>query len=153
MSAIYFLIVVFLLGLAIFDLFVGVSNDAVNFLQSAVGARVAKFRTILLVASLGVILGAAMSSGMMDVARHGMMMPQYFSFENVMTLFLAVMVTDIIILDVFNTLGMPTSTTVSLVFELLGGAFVLATIKVLGDESMDYSMLLNSGKALSVIIA
>ena len=116
MSAIYFLIVVFLLGLAIFDLFVGVSNDAVNFLQSAVGARVAKFRTILLVASLGVILGAAISSGMMDVARHGMMMPQYFSFENVMTLFLAVMVTDIIILDVFNTLGMPTSTTVSLVF-------------------------------------
>lgn len=153
MSAIYFLIVVFLLGLAIFDLFVGVSNDAVNFLQSAVGARVAKFRTILLIASLGVILGAAMSSGMMDVARHGMMMPQYFSFENAMTLFLAVMVTDIIILDVFNTLGMPTSTTVSLVFELLGGAFVLATIKVLGDESMDYSMLLNSGKALSVIIA
>ena len=153
MSAIYFLIVVFLLGLAIFDLFVGVSNDAVNFLQSAVGARVAKFRTILLIASLGVILGAAMSSGMMDLARHGMMMPQYFSFENVMTLFLAVMVTDIIILDVFNTLGMPTSTTVSLVFELLGGAFVLATIKVLGDESMDYSMLLNSGKALSVIIA
>ena len=153
MSAIYFLIVVFLLGLAIFDLFVGVSNDAVNFLQSAVGARVAKFRTILLIASLGVILGAAMSSGMMDVARHGMMMPQYFSFEDVMTLFLAVMVTDIIILDVFNTLGMPTSTTVSLVFELLGGAFVLATIKVLGDESMDYSMLLNSGKALSVIIA
>ena len=153
MSAIYFLIVVFLLGLAIFDLFVGVSNDAVNFLQSAVGARVAKFRTILLIASLGVILGAAMSSGMMDVARHGMMMPQHFSFEDVMTLFLAVMVTDIIILDVFNTLGMPTSTTVSLVFELLGGAFVLATIKVLGDESMDYSMLLNSGKALSVIIA
>ncbi|MCR5077370.1 MAG: inorganic phosphate transporter [Prevotella sp.] len=153
MSAIYLLIVGFLLCLAVFDLFVGVSNDAVNFLQSAVGARVAKFRTILIVASLGVILGAVMSSGMMDVARHGMMVPAQFTFAEVMTLFLAVMVTDIIILDVFNTLGMPTSTTVSLVFELLGGAFILATIKILGDDSLDYGMLLNSGKALSVIIA
>ena len=126
MTTVYFIIVVFLLCLAMFDLFVGVSNDAVNFLQSAVGARVAKFRTILIVASVGVLLGAVMSTGMMDVARHGIMMPDHYSFHQVMTIFLAVMVTDVIILDMFNTLGMPTSTTVSLVFELLGGTFMLA---------------------------
>ena len=112
MSAIYFLIVVFLLCLALFDLYVGVSNDAVNFLQSAVGARVAAFRTILFVASAGVILGAVMSSGMMDVARHGIMMPNHYAMSEVMVVFLAVMVTDVIVLDVFNSLGMPTSTTV-----------------------------------------
>ena len=122
METIYLCIVIFLLCLAVFYLFVGVSNDAVNFLQSAVGARVASFRTILIIASVGVMLGAVMSSGMMDVARHGIMMPAHYSFHEVMTIMLAVMVTDIIVLDAFNTLGMPTSTTVSLVFELLGGA-------------------------------
>ena len=131
MSAIYFLIVVFLLCLALFDLYVGVSNDAVNFLQSAVGARVAAFRTILFVASAGVILGAVMSSGMMDVARHGIMMPNHYAMSEVMVVFLAVMVTDVIVLDVFNSLGMPTSTTVSLVFELLGAAAILAAVKLL----------------------
>ena len=135
-----------------FDLFVGVSNDAVNFLQSAIGAKVAKFRTVLIIASCGVVLGAIMSSGMMDIARHGIMSPDHFTFEEVMTLFLAVMVTDVIILDVFNTLGMPTSTTVSLVFELLGGAFILSTLKMWGDPSLNYSVLLNSDKALEVII-
>ena len=152
MSTIYLCIVIFLLCLAVFDLFVGVSNDAVNFLQSAIGAKVAKFRTVLIIASCGVVLGAIMSSGMMDIARHGIMSPDHFTFEEVMTLFLAVMVTDVIILDVFNTLGMPTSTTVSLVFELLGGAFILATLKMYGDDSLNYGMLLNSNKALEVIM-
>ena len=152
MSTIYLCIVIFLLCLAVFDLFVGVSNDAVNFLQSAIGAKVAKFRTVLIIASCGVVLGAIMSSGMMDIARHGIMSSDHFTFEEVMTLFLAVMVTDVIILDVFNTLGMPTSTTVSLVFELLGGAFILSTLKMWGDPSLNYSVLLNSDKALEVII-
>lgn len=153
MSAIYFLIVVFLLCLALFDLYVGVSNDAVNFLQSAVGARVAAFRTILFVASAGVILGAVMSSGMMDVARHVIMVPSHYTFHEVMTIFLAVMVTDVIVLDMFNTLGMPTSTTVSLVFELLGGTVMLATLKLAADHNLDMSSLVNSSKALQVIIA
>ena len=153
MSTIYLCIVVFLLCLAVFDLFVGVSNDAVNFLNSAVGAKVAKFRTIIIVASVGVLIGAVMSSGMMDVARHGIMNPSHYSFAEVMTIFLAVMVTDVVVLDVFNTMGMPTSTTVSLVFELLGGTFILALLKVIGNDSLDYGDLLNSDKALSVIIA
>ena len=153
MTEIYFIIVAFLLMLAVFDLFVGVSNDAVNFLNSAVGAKVAKYRTILIVASLGVLIGAIMSSGMMDVARHGIMRPENYSFHEVMTIFLAVMVTDVIILDIFNTLGMPTSTTVSLVFELLGGTFILAMLKMSADPTLAISDLLNSDKALSVIIA
>lgn len=147
------MIVAFLLVLAVFDLFVGVSNDAVNFLNSAIGAKVAKFRTVLFVASIGVLIGAVMSAGMMDVARHGIMRPEGYSFSEVMTIFLAVMVTDVIILDVFNTLGMPTSTTVSLVFELLGGTFVLAMLKMSADPSLTIYDLLNSDKALSVIIA
>lgn len=149
----YLCIVVFLLCLAVFDLFVGVSNDAVNFLQSAVGARVANYRTIVIIASIGVGLGAVMSSGMMDVARHGIMTPSQYSFSDVMTIFLAVMVTDVIILDVFNTLGMPTSTTVSLVFELLGGTFIVACIKMAGDEQLGFSDLMNTEQALKVIIA
>lgn len=153
METIYFCIVLFLLCLAVFDLFVGVSNDAVNFLNSAIGARVAKLRTVLIIASAGVALGAIMSTGMMDVARHGIMKPTLYSYEEVMTIFLAVMVTDVIVLDMFNTLGMPTSTTVSLVFELLGGTFALATVKMIGDHSLAYTDLLNSDKALSVIIA
>ena len=153
MEPIYLCIVVFLLCLAVFDLFVGVSNDAVNFLNSAIGAKVAKFRTVLIVASAGVAIGAVMSSGMMDVARHGIMQPSNFSFYDVMTIFLAVMVTDIIVLDMFNTLGMPTSTTVSLVFELLGGTFILAVLKVSADPNIAFGDLLNTDKALSVIIA
>lgn len=153
METIYLCIVIFLLCLAVFDLFVGVSNDAVNFLQSAVGARVASFRTILIIASVGVLLGAVMSSGMMDVARHGIMRPDHYSFHEVMTIMLAVMVTDVIILDVFNTLGMPTSTTVSLVFELLGGTAMLALLKMMSDDTLTYADLLNSDKALQVIIA
>ena len=153
METIYLVIVVFLLMLAVFDLFVGVSNDAVNFLNSAIGAKVAKFRTVLIVASLGVLIGAVMSAGMMDVARHGIMHPANFSFHEVMVIFLAVMVTDVIVLDVFNTLGMPTSTTVSLVFELLGATVMIALFKMYSDPSLGLSDLLNSDKALSVIIA
>ena len=153
MEFFYLSIVVFLLVLAVFDLFVGVSNDAVNFLNSAIGAKVAKFKTIMIVASLGVVIGAVMSAGMMDVARHGIMHPANYSFHEVMTIFLAVMVTDVIVLDMFNTLGLPTSTTVSLVFELLGGTFILALLKMNADGSLEFEDLLNSDKALSVIIA
>lgn len=153
METIYLCIVVFLLCLAVFDLFVGVSNDAVNFLQSAVGARVAKFRTIIIIASAGVLLGAVMASGMMDVARHGILQPSHYSFHEVMTIFLAVMVTDVIVLDMFNTLGMPTSTTISLVFELLGGTCMLALLKVVADGSLSFDQLINSSQALKMIIA
>ena len=153
METIYIVIVAFLLILAGFDLFVGVSNDAVNFLQSAIGAKAARFRTVLIVASVGVAVGAMMSAGMMDVARHGIMHPVNYSFHEVMVVFLAVMVTDVIILDVFNTLGLPTSTTVSLVFDLLGGTFILALVKMAGDPTLALSDLLNSDKALSVIVA
>ncbi len=151
-------IVIFLIVLAIFDLVVGVSNDAVNFLNSAIGAKVAAFRTILIVAAVGIFAGAAMSNGMMDVTRHGIMTPMYFSFYDVMCVFLAVMVTDVILLDVFNTLGMPTSTTVSMVFELLGGAFAIALLKIIsGTTGADGTLLtlgdlLNTEKALSVIL-
>lgn len=153
MTVIYLFIVVFLIFLALTGLFVGVSNDAVNFLQSAIGARVAKFRTILIVASAGVIIGAILSSGMMDLARHGIMAPLYYSFEEVMTVFLAVMVINVLVLDGFNTLGMPTSSTVSLVFALLGGTFVVGFIKSLADPSLTMSELIHSDKALGMIIA
>ncbi len=128
MNTIFLGIVIFLCVLAVFDLVVGVSNDAVNFLNSAIGAKVAKFRTIVAIAAIGVFAGAAMSNGMMDVARHGIMTPAHFTFYEVICVFLAVMVTDVILLDIFNTLGMPTSTTVSMVFELLGGATAIAIL-------------------------
>ena len=120
METIYLGIVIFLFVLAIFDLVVGVSNDAVNFLQSAVGAKAASFKTILFIAGIGVFIGAALSNGMMDIARHGIYQPEHFYFAEIMCILLAVMLTDVVLLDVFNTMGMPTSTTVSMVFELLG---------------------------------
>ena len=140
--------------LAVFDLVVGVSNDAVNFLNSAIGAKVARFRTILIIASIGVFVGATMSNGMMDIARHGIFQPQMFSFNDLLCIFLAVMVTDVVLLDVFNTLGMPTSTTVSMVFELLGGTFILSLLKIATDETglLGFADLLNTDKALSVIL-
>lgn len=153
MEYFYLGMVIFLFLLAIFDLFVGVSNDAVNFLNSAIGSKAARFRTIMIVSAVGIFLGASMSNGMMDVARHGIFRPEMFSFNDLMCVFLAVMVTDIILLDVFNSLGMPTSTTVSMVFELLGSSFALATIKSLSAENTLLSDYLNSEKALSVIIA
>lgn len=158
MNTLFFGIVLFLIVLAVFDLIVGVSNDAVNFLSSAIGARVAKYRTIVTIAAVGVFAGAALSNGMMDVARHGIMTPEFFSFYDVMCLFLAVMVTDVVLLNVFNNLGMPTSTTVSMVFELLGGAFAIAVIKIVSGATdsngvaLTFGDLLNTEKALSVII-
>ena len=153
MTTIYIIIVAFLLLLAVVDLFVGVSNDAVNFLQSSIGARVAKWRTLLILASVGVLVGAMMSAGMMDVARHGILQPENYTFREVMVAFLAVMVTDVIVLDRFNSMGMPTSTTVSLVFELFGAATLLAFIKMSGSDGMAYADLINTDKCLSVIIA
>ena len=139
--------------LAIFDLVVGVSNDAVNFLQSAVGAKAASFKTILFIAGIGVFIGAALSNGMMDIARHGIYQPEHFYFAEIMCILLAVMLTDVVLLDVFNTMGMPTSTTVSMVFELLGGTFALALIKVYNSDTLGLGDLINTDKALSVIMA
>lgn len=140
--------------LAIFDLLVGVSSDAVNFMNSAVGAKVARYRTIIIVAAVGVFAGAILSNGMMDIARHGIFQPANFSFYEIMCILLAVMVTDVVLLDVFNTLGLPTSTTVSMVFELLGGTFILAILKIIGDETGLLSLgdMMNTEKALSVIM-
>ena len=140
--------------LAIFDLLVGDSNDAVNFMNSAVGAKVARYRTIIIVAAVGVFAGAILSNGMMDIARHGIFQPANFSFYEIMCILLAVMVTDVVLLDVFNTLGLPTSTTVSMVFELLGGTFILAILKIIGDETGLLSLgdMMNTEKALSVIM-
>lgn len=153
METIYLGIVVFLFLLAIFDLTVGVSNDAVNFLNSAIGAKAASFRTIIIIAAIGIFCGATMSNGMMEIARHGIFRPEAFYFNELMCIFLAVMVTDVVLLDIFNTLGMPTSTTVSMVFELLGGTFALSLVKIaLGDGSMEFADLLNTEKALSVIL-
>ena len=154
MESVYLGFIIFLFMLAICDLMVGVSNDAVNFLNSAIGAKVARYRTILIVASVGVFVGASMSNGMMDIARHGIFQPQMFCFNELMCIFLAVMVTDVVLLDVFNTLGMPTSTTVSMVFELLGGTFILAMLKIFFDTTgeLTFANLLNTDKALSVIL-
>lgn len=154
----YLLIVAFMFILAIIDLTVGVSNDAVNFLSSAVGSRAAKLRTVLIVASIGVFVGAAFSSGMMDIARHGIFQPEYFYFSEVMCIFLAVVISDVFLLDLFNSLGLPTSTTVSMVFELLGAAFIISIIKMSTDtmpEIPDEGILalLNTEKALTMIIS
>jgi phosphate/sulfate permease/phosphate uptake regulator len=138
--------------LAISDLVVGVSNDAVNFLNSAVGAKAASLKTIMLVAALGIVIGCTFSSGMMEVARKGIFHPEYFYFSEIMLLFLAVMVTDVILLDTFNSFGMPTSTTVSIVFELLGAAVAISVIKIYSDpNALDLGEYINSGKALAII--
>ncbi|MGM9860634.1 MAG: inorganic phosphate transporter, partial [Muribaculaceae bacterium] len=153
MDLLFLGIILFLFVLAIFDLTVGVSNDAVNFLTSAIGTKAAKFRTIIIIAAVGVFAGAVMSNGMMDIARHGIFRPEHFSFYDLVCIYMAVMVTDIILLDVFNSLGMPTSTTVSMVFELLGAAFAVSVVKM-ADAGAGLGMMdfLNTEKALSVII-
>lgn len=152
MDSIYIIIVIILLALATLDLVVGVSNDAVNFLNSSIGSKVAPLWVIFTVASLGVLFGAMFSSGMMEVARSGVFYPEKFTFPAVMTLFLAVMLTDVILLDLFNTFGLPTSTTVSLVFELLGSAVAVALFTLwttdTGEQLGDF---INSGKALAII--
>ncbi len=153
METIYLCIVIFLFVLAVFDLMVGVSNDAVNFLNSAVGAKAASFKTVLFIAGIGIFIGASLSNGMMDIARHGIYQPEHFYFAEIMCILLAVMLTDVVLLDVFNSMGMPTSTTVSMVFELLGGTFALALIKVHNNDMLGLGDLINTDKALSVIMA
>ena len=154
MENIYLYIVVILSLLAIGDLIVGVSNDAVNFLNSAIGSKAISFRSIMIFASLGIALGALFSSGMMEVARKGIFNPGAFNFEEIIYIFMAVMMTDILLLDFFNTLGMPTSTTVSIVFELLGAAVVMSLIKIFSDSGnlMELSTYINTEKATQIIL-
>lgn len=152
MDIFYLGVLIFLFILATFDLSVGVANDAVNFLSPAVGAKAAKFRTILIVAAIGIFVGASTSSGMMDIARHGILNPVHYTLNDVLCIFLGVAATDVILLDIFNTLGMPTSTTVSMVFGLLGGSTALAISKIIGG-GFTYAELINTEKALSVIIS
>ncbi len=164
MGDFYILIIVALAILAVVDLVVGVSNDAVNFLNSAIGSKAVSMRTIMIVASLGIFIGAVFSSGMMEVARKGIFIPSEFYFNEIMIIFVAVMIADVLLLDLFNSLGMPTSTTVSIVFELLGAAVVMALIKInaSGTETFsdlgkyinsDSALLIISGILLSVVIA
>ena len=154
MENIYILMIAALTALAIADLVVGVSNDAVNFLNSAIGSKAISFRTIMIVASLGVAFGAIFSSGLMEVARKGIFVPGEFYFNEIMIIFMAVMLTDILLLDFFNTLGMPTSTTVSIVFELLGAAVAMALIKIGADNGSmsELGNYINTEKATEIII-
>jgi len=151
---IYLFMIVALAILAITDLIVGVSNDAVNFLNSAIGSKAVSFKTIMIVASVGIAFGAMSSSGMMEVARKGIFNPENFVFSEIMIIFMAVMITDILLLDFFNTLGMPTSTTVSIVFELLGAAIAIAIIKIFAaDDSIStLGNYINTDKATEIIL-
>lgn len=151
MDNIYLIFVFVLFLLAISDLVVGVSNDAVNFLNSAVGSKAGSFRLILIIAAVGVFVGATFSSGMMEVARKSLFNPQHFYFQEIMIIFLAVMITDVILLDLFNTFGLPTSTTVSIVFELLGAAVGVSIIKTINEPGIPMSEYINSAKALAII--
>lgn len=155
MDNIYLLMIVALVGLAIADLVVGVSNDAVNFLNSAIGSKAIPFKGILIIASLGIFIGAVFSSGMMEVARKGIFVPSEFYFDEIMIIFMAVMITDILLLDFFNTIGLPTSTTVSIVFELLGAAVIMALIKIGNNDAETISSLakyINTDKAVEIIV-
>ncbi len=154
MDDIYFLMIVALALLAIADLIVGVSNDAVNFLNSAIGSKAISFRTIMIVASLGIACGVIFSSGLMEVARKGIFVPSEFMFSEIIIIFMAVMITDILLLYFFNTLGMPTSTTVSIVFELLGAAVAMALIKIGADNGSfsEVSNYINTTKATEIIL-
>lgn len=154
MESIYFLILIALIGLAFADLIVGVSNDAVNFLNSAIGSKVLSFKTIMIVASIGIFIGCVFSSGMMEVARKGIFNPGEFMFSEIMIIFMAVMITDILLLDFFNSIGMPTSTTVSIVFELLGASVAMALIKIGVDNGSfsDLAIYINTSKATQIIL-
>ena len=145
--------ILILFGLAISDLIVGVSNDAVNFLNSSIGSKVAPRNVIMIIASLGMLAGVTFSSGMMEVARKGIFHPQFFTMPELMTIFLAVMLTDILLLDLYNTFGLPTSTTVSIVFELLGAAVAVSLLKLYtsGDGLGRVLEYINTGKALTII--
>ena len=153
MENIYFLMLVTLALLAIVDIVVGVSNDAINFLNSAIGSKVLSFRTIMIVSSIGIFIGAVYSSGMMEVARKGIFNPGEFYFDEIMIIFLAVIMTDILLLDFFNTLGLPTSTTVSIVFNLLGAAIVMSLIKIAenNESVLDLANYINTEKATMII--
>lgn len=153
METFYLLLVIFLFVLAIVDLSVGVSNDAVNFLNSAIGSKAASFKAIIVIAAVGIFVGASLSNGMMDIARHGIYQPQHFYFSEVMCILAAVMLTDVVLLDIFNSLGMPTSTTVSMVFELVGGTVAIALMKIASSNGMlQLGDLLNTEKAFTVIL-
>ena len=154
MDNIYFLMIIALAILAVADLVVGVSNDAVNFLNSAIGSKAISFRSMMIVASLGIFIGAVFSSGLMEVARKGIFVPGEFYFSEIMIIFMAVMITDILLLDFFNTLGMPTSTTVSIVFELLGAAVAMALIKIGADNGSVSELYnyINTAKATEIIL-
>jgi phosphate/sulfate permease len=153
METIYLILVIVLVGLAVSDLIVGVSNDAVNFLNSAIGSKVAPLKVIMFIAALGIVVGATFSTGMMEVARKSIFHPQHFYFSEIMIIFLAVMITDVILLDTFNTFGMPTSTTVSIVFELLGAAVAVSILKIYTDpNALEINEYINSGKALAIIL-
>lgn len=154
MENIYLFMIIALAVLAIADLVVGVSNDAINFLNSAIGSKAISLRTIMIFASLGIFVGAVYSSGLMEVARKGIFVPAMFNFDEIMFIFMAVMITDILLLDFFNTLGLPTSTTVSIVFNLLGAAVVMSLIKIGVSDTQTLSDLgsyINTKKALEII--
>ncbi len=153
MDNIYLIMIIALAALAVADLVVGVSNDAVNFLNSAIGSKAISFKTIMIVASAGIAFGAIFSSGMMEVARKGIFNPGEFYFNEIMFIFMAVMITDILLLDFFNTLGMPTSTTVSIVFELLGASVAMSLIKIAADNGSfsDVVNYINTSKATEII--
>jgi len=154
MDNIYLLMLIAITVLAIADIVVGVSNDAINFLNSAIGSKAISLRTIMIVASLGIFIGAVFSSGMMEVARKGIFVPAQFQFGEIMLIFMAVMITDILLLDFFNTLGLPTSTTVSIVFNLLGAAVVMSLIKISHSETETIANLatyINTEKAIEII--
>jgi phosphate/sulfate permease len=154
MDNVYLLMLIALAVLAVADIVVGVSNDAINFLNSAIGSKAISFRTIMIVASLGIFIGAVFSSGMMEVARKGIFNPAAFYFDEIMIIFMAVIITDILLLDFFNTLGLPTSTTVSIVFNLLGASIVMSLIKIGASETETLSNLsnyINSGQAITII--
>lgn len=155
MDLLFYFVLAFLGVLAVLDLIVGVSNDAVNFLNSAIGAKAAPFKVVIGVAAVGVLLGAVFSNGMMDIARHGIYNPAYFTFQEVMIICLTAMLTDVILMNIFNSLGLPTSTTVSMIFTLLGSAFCLSVLKISTDTTDTYQLLelINTSKALQVIIA
>ena len=152
-TEIFLIAVLILLLFAVFDLIVGVTNDAVNFLNSSIGSRVAPFFVIMIIASLGILSGVTFSSGMMEVARKGIFHPQFFTMPELITIFLAVMLTDILLLDLFNTYGLPTSTTVSIVFELLGAAVAASAIKIMQTEggAMALGEYINTGKAMMIV--
>lgn len=154
MDNVYLLMLVALVLLAVIDIVVGVSNDAINFLNSAIGSKAISLRTIMIVASLGIFIGAVFSSGMMEVARKGIFVPAMFNFDEIMIIFITVMITDILLLDFFNTLGLPTSTTVSIVFNLLGAAIVISLLKISASDTQtiaDLGQYINKEKALTII--